>query len=183
MILSSAEWLMSWGDRESIKMLQARLSHRQERLFSVACCRQVLHLVPEEPCRLAVEAAEAYADGHLSDAKLRQARRAAQAFYRVRSDEHDAIRCSCSIPRVAKSAAADLRVWARCLAAGACDSAVSTRYQFRRLHGRLATSAAFHAAKVEKLYEALLVAPEEAFATSPDDLWEETAAEAAYRQA
>lgn len=79
MILSPADCLTNWGGRHLIEWLQAWPSHRRKRLLAAACCRQVWHLVPEGPPRLAVEAVEAYADGKISARKLRPAHRAAQA--------------------------------------------------------------------------------------------------------
>jgi hypothetical protein len=128
MIMSPAEWLTTWGDHQQIEQLQWRLSNRKERLFLAACCRQVLHLVPEEPCRLAVEAAEAFADGQISDRKLCQARRAANAVYRALWDESQAGRISHPITSTPRTRAANLMVHARWLAAEACKGAVMTRY-------------------------------------------------------
>jgi hypothetical protein len=183
MIMSPAEWLITWGDHQQIEQLQWRLSNRKERLFLAACCRQVLHLVPEEPCRLAVEAAEVFADGQISDRKLCQARRAANAVYRALWDESQAARISHPITSTPTSRAANLMVHARCLAAEACKGAVMTRYSLAWRKGQRATWDACHAATVAKYYDALVAAPEEAFATPPYDCWEEKAAEAAYDQA
>src|SRR5262245_37490466 len=129
MNLSPAEWLMTWGDHEQIERLQRSLSRRKERLFVTACCRQVLHLVPEEPCRLAVEAAEAYADGQISERKLSQARRAANAVHQVLHDESWAVGESNPLTSTPKTGAASLIVLARSQAAEACMGAVMTRNQ------------------------------------------------------
>ena len=55
----------------------AHVSDRKLRLL--ACARRVLHLANKKRARQAVEAAELYADGHLSEAGLRRARRRAEA--------------------------------------------------------------------------------------------------------
>src|SRR5262249_34070245 len=62
------------------------LSPRKLRLFVVECCRQVGDLIPEGPCRLAVEAAEGFADGHVSAKKLALAHRDARAYYKILND-------------------------------------------------------------------------------------------------
>lgn len=73
-------------------------------------------------------------------------------------------------------------VEARKRAALACEFAAMTDYQFGR-EGRVAAiSNASYAAKAENFYKALMAAPEEAFATPPDDRWEMQAAMAAERQ-
>jgi hypothetical protein len=182
MIMSPAEWLMTWGDHEQIERLQRRLSHRKERLFVAACCRQVLHLVPEEPCRLAVEAAEAFADGQISARKLRLVRRAAEASRGVLLHEWRAGGVASYIPRTRKTEADFLMADARSLAAFACELAAQTEYSLRGTWGRIATYRAREAAEFEQYYQALLAAPDEACATPPDGCWEEQAAEAAYRE-
>jgi hypothetical protein len=63
------------------------LSPRKRRLWAAACCRLVWHLVPEGPCRQAVETAERFADGQVSARKLARARRAAKEVYQVRGGE------------------------------------------------------------------------------------------------
>jgi hypothetical protein len=42
-------------------------SERKSRLFAVACCRRVLHLMPTDEARDCVLAAELYADGRIGD--------------------------------------------------------------------------------------------------------------------
>jgi hypothetical protein len=48
-------------------------SERKSRLFAVACCRRVLHLVPIEVTRAVVDVAERSADGLAGDDELRAA--------------------------------------------------------------------------------------------------------------
>ena len=183
MNMSPGEWLLTWRNHRHIGDLQSRLSYRKERLFIAACCRQVLHLVPEEPCRLAVEAAEAFADGQISDRQLRKARRAANTVSQVLWDESQAAYVSHPLSSNPKTTAANLVVHARRQAAEACKGAVMTRHQLARMKGKEATWAACHAAEIEKFYEALVAAPAAACATPPHDRWEEEAAETAQDQA
>lgn len=70
--MTESEWLTSadpaamleWITRSSMPHLaNVPPSDRQLRLFAVACCRQVWHLLTDERSRKAVEVAERYADG------------------------------------------------------------------------------------------------------------------------
>jgi hypothetical protein len=51
----------------------SRASGRKHRLFAVACCRRIWHLISDPHCRKAIEGAEKYADGRISGAKLAKA--------------------------------------------------------------------------------------------------------------
>lgn len=59
------------------------LSERKARLFCVACCRRVWHLLPERSLRWAVEVAESYADGLAGNSELRVARHAVRRLHDV----------------------------------------------------------------------------------------------------
>src|SRR5262249_11353886 len=71
---------MTWRDWHEqtdpdtmLEMLRGRISERKARLFAVACCRRVWHLL-DTPHRRAVETAERYADGEVSRSQLVKAR-------------------------------------------------------------------------------------------------------------
>ncbi len=59
-------------------------SERKSRLFAVACCRRILHLMPTDEARDCVLAAELFADGLISEDRLSGAVDAS-----IRSLEHD----------------------------------------------------------------------------------------------
>src|SRR5262249_14655075 len=56
-------------------------AYRKLRLFAVACCRRVLHLLPDAVCLRAIEAAEQYIEGALTE---RDCQVGAHAFDLVR---------------------------------------------------------------------------------------------------
>ena len=56
-------WRMATDPARMLEELRPTASKRKLRLFAVACCRRVLHLMTNEACRKAVEVSERYADG------------------------------------------------------------------------------------------------------------------------
>jgi hypothetical protein len=63
--MTESDW---WTCQESEKMLQflrdsGKLTERKGRLFGVAVCRRIWHLLADERSRRAVEVLERYADG------------------------------------------------------------------------------------------------------------------------
>lgn len=66
--VTEAEWLTCADPQRMMDALQGGISLRKLRLFSVACCRQVWHLLLDDRSRHAVEIAEQLADGLASEA-------------------------------------------------------------------------------------------------------------------
>ena len=81
--MSEQEWDAS---RDSYAMLEAcrmfvLARPRKARLFAVACCRRIRHLMADERSRTAVDVAARYADGLASDQELQAAEIAATAAH------------------------------------------------------------------------------------------------------
>jgi hypothetical protein len=76
--MNEANWQTSNNPDRMQKYLRSKFSRRKERLFSVACCRRIWHLIPDERSRLAVELAEQYADGQLTEEEFALVQRLAE---------------------------------------------------------------------------------------------------------
>jgi hypothetical protein len=63
---SEKHWLTMTNLHVLRQYMQGQISKRKERLFAVACCRQIWHLMTDERSRDAVRAVERIADGLIS---------------------------------------------------------------------------------------------------------------------
>ncbi|MDY3562142.1 hypothetical protein R5W23_003588 [Gemmata sp. JC673] len=79
--MTETEWLTDDGDDflRLARFAGEKVSARKVRLFSVGCCRLIWPLVTRMPYRVAVETAEAFADGAATKKALTAARVAARA--------------------------------------------------------------------------------------------------------
>jgi hypothetical protein len=61
------EWLTCNDPIEMLDVLQGKATERKTRLFAVACCRRVWHLMPDKRSRKAVVLAERFADQDVAE--------------------------------------------------------------------------------------------------------------------
>jgi hypothetical protein len=64
--VTEAEWLAATDPQPMLEFLRGRVSDRKLRLFAVACCRRFGNLIVFDQQRLAIQAAEKFADGKLA---------------------------------------------------------------------------------------------------------------------
>jgi hypothetical protein len=77
MAVIEAEWLACTDPREMLAFLRGKASERKLRLFGVACCRRIWHLLGDGRSRHVVEVVERYEDGAASDEEMDEAAEAA----------------------------------------------------------------------------------------------------------
>ena len=75
--MTEQEWLQVADPQRMLEFLHGKASDRKYRLFAVACCRRIWHLMTEDD-RHAVEVAEQFSEG-LTTAKERDTARYAQS--------------------------------------------------------------------------------------------------------
>jgi hypothetical protein len=87
--MSEAEWLACTDPEPMLEFLRGKASDRKLRLFSVACCHRIWHLMADDHSRKAVEIAEQVADGIVPCDALRSTHRDAwEAVPGVSGDQH-----------------------------------------------------------------------------------------------
>lgn len=72
--MTEAEWNACADSEPMLEFLQGKASERKLRLFAVACCRRMWHLMPDEKSRKAIEIAERLADGGATPAEVQAAK-------------------------------------------------------------------------------------------------------------
>lgn len=71
--MTDVKWLACADPTEMLEILYDKVSDRKLKLFAVACCRRVGHLLVDSRSRAALEVAERFADGLSSEQELYQA--------------------------------------------------------------------------------------------------------------
>ncbi len=75
------QWSTCTQPGDMLFVLWDKVSERKLRLYSVACCRRIWHLLTDERAREAVRAAERFADGEISASELAAARNRARELW------------------------------------------------------------------------------------------------------
>ena len=138
--ISKMETLWDREDVEAIFVARYVLDESTLRRFLCWSVRQVWHLLPDERSRAAVLAAEAFADGKLSEAKLELAWQAASEPLKVdnnppRTDKPYSVHC------------AEVAAWMT--ANTGCDGADFRQYAFNAVH-RTCRATAYEADEGQK---------------------------------
>ncbi len=68
--MTEAEWLAATDPMPMFDFLRGKFSDRKLRLFAVACCRRIGHLLADKRLDHAVEIAERFADGEVDASEL-----------------------------------------------------------------------------------------------------------------
>jgi hypothetical protein len=77
--MTEAEWNACTDPGPMLQFLRGRVSRRKLRLFAVACCRRIWHLLADERSRHAVTTSEGHADGLVRRKELAESRSKALA--------------------------------------------------------------------------------------------------------
>jgi hypothetical protein len=68
--MTEAEWASCGEPRQMLRFLRGRISDRQVRLFLVACCRGIFHIIEDERARRMVDVGERTAAGTATPAEV-----------------------------------------------------------------------------------------------------------------
>jgi hypothetical protein len=93
--MTETEWIKCKDPTEMLNLIERRspVSQRKLRLFSVACCRRIWPVIPDDEARSYVEVAERFADNRATNEELIAAEQEAQAI--GSQDQYAAARRAC----------------------------------------------------------------------------------------
>lgn len=101
--MTEEEMLITWtacdtSPQDTLANFRRMKTDRKWRLFAVACCRRIEHLLPDKRSRRSIELAEKHADDAITDAALIEARKEAEKAYdhigKVRSKARQSLLCA-----------------------------------------------------------------------------------------
>ena len=88
--MTEAEWNACTDPQPMLELLRGKVSDRKLRLFGVPICRAIGHLLADNRSRKAIEAAERYTDGELSETQFARIRtEALAALFNAKRAEYD----------------------------------------------------------------------------------------------
>jgi hypothetical protein len=90
--MTDAEWLALTDTLPAVNAAAPHVSDRKLRLFVIACCRRVWHLLPDDGYRKAVEVAERFCDGLATPRQLARARNVAKALHQAWMESPPSVR-------------------------------------------------------------------------------------------
>lgn len=79
--MTETEWLGCADPYTMLEFLKGKASDRKLRLFAVACCRHIGHLLEDPRCQQALEVYDSYANGLCGRAAMGKAHRNAEAAF------------------------------------------------------------------------------------------------------
>lgn len=92
--MTPEEWNAATDPTPMLEFLRGKASDRRLRLFAVACCRRIWHLLTGEQSRMAIELAERLADGLATNTDRRAAVEALERSRTRTTAEHDILRAA-----------------------------------------------------------------------------------------
>jgi hypothetical protein len=94
--VTEEQWFACTDSQTMLSFLNGRGGGRRARLFAVACCRGIQHLMSDEKSRQAIEAAEKYAEGMIGERELLDAHDEAAAVYDAAWDARESAWDACN---------------------------------------------------------------------------------------